>query len=290
MASRPTRPPIQRWRRSTPPRSGRRSIRSSRMFSTSTRRAITPSSAPQAERLARAFWPGPLTLVLPAAPNCRISLLARAGLDTVALRSPVRRNREGAHQSRGQAARGALRQSVGAREPDDGRPCPRRPRRQGRLDSRRRPVPLWSRIDNCRSSRRSASLAASRSDHQGGDRSRARIIDRCARRIANGAQRAGATGVALRSQGRPSPRRRRCQARTRRRSISAGCCPPAARARGSIFRRRETSSRRRRICSPICASSTNGGPARIAVAPIPAHGLGAAINDRLRRAAAPRPG
>lgn len=43
---------------------------------------------PEAERLARAFWPGPLTLVLPAASTCRISLLARAGLDTVAVRSP----------------------------------------------------------------------------------------------------------------------------------------------------------------------------------------------------------
>ena len=32
------------------------------------------------------------------------------------------------------------------------------------------------------------------------------------------------------------------------------------------------------------------GAARIAVAPIPEHGLGAAINDRLRRAAAPRTG
>jgi L-threonylcarbamoyladenylate synthase len=41
-----------------------------------------------AERLARGFWPGPLTLVLPAAPTCRISLLARAGLDSLALRSP----------------------------------------------------------------------------------------------------------------------------------------------------------------------------------------------------------
>jgi L-threonylcarbamoyladenylate synthase len=30
------------------------------------------------------------------------------------------------------------------------------------------------------------------------------------------------------------------------------------------------------------------GAARIAVAPIPEHGVGAAINDRLRRAAAPR--
>jgi L-threonylcarbamoyladenylate synthase len=42
----------------------------------------------EAERLARAFWPGPLTLVLPVASTCRISLLARAGLGSVALRSP----------------------------------------------------------------------------------------------------------------------------------------------------------------------------------------------------------
>jgi L-threonylcarbamoyladenylate synthase len=42
----------------------------------------------EAELLARAFWPGPLTLVLPAASTCRVSLLARAGLDSVALRSP----------------------------------------------------------------------------------------------------------------------------------------------------------------------------------------------------------
>jgi L-threonylcarbamoyladenylate synthase len=41
-----------------------------------------------AERLAARFWPGPLTLVAPVAANCRISLLARAGLDTLALRVP----------------------------------------------------------------------------------------------------------------------------------------------------------------------------------------------------------
>jgi L-threonylcarbamoyladenylate synthase len=42
-----------------------------------------------AERLAARFWPGPLTLVAPAAADCRISLLARAGLDTLALRAPA---------------------------------------------------------------------------------------------------------------------------------------------------------------------------------------------------------
>jgi len=42
----------------------------------------------EAETLAHAFWPGPLTLVLPVASTCRISLLARAGLETAAIRSP----------------------------------------------------------------------------------------------------------------------------------------------------------------------------------------------------------
>jgi len=41
-----------------------------------------------AERLAAAFWPGPLTLVLPRVKNCRLSLLASAGLDTAAVRAP----------------------------------------------------------------------------------------------------------------------------------------------------------------------------------------------------------
>ncbi|WP_144185578.1 L-threonylcarbamoyladenylate synthase [Elioraea rosea] len=42
----------------------------------------------RAERLAAALWPGPLTLVLPCRPRCPVALLARAGLDTVALRVP----------------------------------------------------------------------------------------------------------------------------------------------------------------------------------------------------------
>jgi len=41
-----------------------------------------------AERLAAQFWPGPLTLVLPKAPNCAVAELATAGLDTIAVRVP----------------------------------------------------------------------------------------------------------------------------------------------------------------------------------------------------------
>ena len=43
----------------------------------------------QALALAEAFWPGPLTLVLPQAPNCPVAELATAGLDTVAVRIPA---------------------------------------------------------------------------------------------------------------------------------------------------------------------------------------------------------
>ncbi len=42
----------------------------------------------RAERLAAAFWPGPLTLVLPVAAGGAVCDLARAGLDTVAVRVP----------------------------------------------------------------------------------------------------------------------------------------------------------------------------------------------------------
>jgi L-threonylcarbamoyladenylate synthase len=44
---------------------------------------------PTALALADAFWPGPLTLVVPRAKNCPVSLLASAGLDTLALRIPA---------------------------------------------------------------------------------------------------------------------------------------------------------------------------------------------------------
>ncbi|HLZ73382.1 L-threonylcarbamoyladenylate synthase [Phenylobacterium sp.] len=43
----------------------------------------------RAERLAAAFWPGPLTLVLPIGDEAAVCDLARAGLDTVAVRSPA---------------------------------------------------------------------------------------------------------------------------------------------------------------------------------------------------------
>lgn len=43
----------------------------------------------RARALAERFWPGPLTLVLPRRASCRVDLLAGAGLDTLAVRVPA---------------------------------------------------------------------------------------------------------------------------------------------------------------------------------------------------------
>lgn len=51
------------------------------------RRLGTFSTA--AQKLAEAFWPGPLTLVVPRGTDCPVSLLATAGLDSIALRVPA---------------------------------------------------------------------------------------------------------------------------------------------------------------------------------------------------------
>ena len=45
-----------------------------------------------AHRLAKVFWPGPLTLVLPRRVDCPVALLTGAGLDTLAVRVPAQKD------------------------------------------------------------------------------------------------------------------------------------------------------------------------------------------------------
>lgn len=45
-----------------------------------------------ARSIAAAFWPGPLTMVLPRRSACRVALIAGAGLDTLAVRVPAHRD------------------------------------------------------------------------------------------------------------------------------------------------------------------------------------------------------
>ena len=68
-------------------------------------------------RLAEAFWPGPLTLVAPIRDSGAVCDLARAGLDTVAVRAP--------DHALAQAVLGALRRPIAAPSANrSGRPSP----------------------------------------------------------------------------------------------------------------------------------------------------------------------
>ena len=146
MASRRTRPRTRRSRRSTPPRSGPRSTRSSPMFWTSTAAREHAIFGPEAETLARAFWPGPLTLVLPVASTSRISLLARAGLDTVAIRSPSHETARALIEAAGVPLAAPSANRSGAVSPTTAAHVVSRTRWQGRLDPRWRAMPPWSRV------------------------------------------------------------------------------------------------------------------------------------------------
>ena len=53
---------------------------------TAARRVATLNG--DALKLAKAFWPGPLTLVLPKAATCNVADIATAGLDSIAIRVP----------------------------------------------------------------------------------------------------------------------------------------------------------------------------------------------------------
>ena len=57
-------------------------------FANATQVAAVVDFNEAAEKLARAFWPGALTMVLKRKPDCPVSLLASAGLDTLAVRVP----------------------------------------------------------------------------------------------------------------------------------------------------------------------------------------------------------
>src|SRR6266508_3244597 len=122
-------------------------------------RKIARFDAP-ATALAEAFWPGPLTLVLPKTHACAVADLATAGLDTIAIRilaHPVARD---------------IRKHLGPRLADHRRACAKRPCGADRPDRRWRAGRRRRRIHDCRLLR-CADAAASRRPAARGDRARA---------------------------------------------------------------------------------------------------------------------
>ena len=58
-------------------------------YATATDAFMHVIASDSARLLAKALWPGPLTLVLPRQPHCPVALLAGAGLETLAVRVPA---------------------------------------------------------------------------------------------------------------------------------------------------------------------------------------------------------
>ena len=242
---------------------------------------------PEAETLARAFWPGPLTLVLPVASTCAISLLARAGLDTVGVRSPSHATARALIDAAGVPLAAPSANRSGAVSPTtaahvaadldgrvdwilDGGPC-----RHG----------LESTIVACLADRpqllRPGALTREAIESALGSPvaidSRTRAAPNAPGQLAShyapkaelrlGAASASADEAALDFGG-------------------ALKCGGAARARLDLSPSGDLVEAAAHLFSYLRALD-GAGVARIAVAPIPSEGLGAAINDRLRRAAAP---
>ena len=243
-----------------------------------------------AEKLAAAFWPGPLTLVLKKRAGCPVAELATAGLDSIAVRVPE-------HPVALAHPRRLGRPVVAPSANRSGHVSPTTAQHVmadlgGRIDfivdGGPAPVGVESTIVGCLDRPmllRPGGLPRA-ADRGGAGRALADVADAafdrtrrsrraCSRRTTRRARGCGSTSTA-------SSPARRCWR-------SAPDCRPGRRMPRSCStcRRAAIWSRPRPTCSPICARST-GGVATIAVMPIPHEGLGEAINDRLARAAAPR--
>jgi L-threonylcarbamoyladenylate synthase len=240
----------------------------------------------EAETLARAFWPGPLTLVLPVASSSRISLLARAGLDTVAVRSPSHEVARALIEAAGVPLAAPSANRSGRVSPTtaahvvadldgrvdwilDGGPC-----RYG----------LESTIVACLSSRlqllRPGAITREALESALGSPIDSGVVS----------QTAPSAPGQLVSHYAPKAELRldAAGASSNEAVLDFGdSLKGAAGARLDLSPSGDLIEAASHLFSYLRALDA-AGAMRIAVAPIPAHGLGAAINDRLRRAAAPR--
>jgi L-threonylcarbamoyladenylate synthase len=249
-----------------------------------------------ARRLAEAFWPGALTLVVPRADDCPVSDLATAGLDTVAVRVP---DHDVAHRLLTAVGRPVVAPSANR----SGHVSPTRADDvladlAGRIDAvidggvtRVGVESTIVRVDGgVATILRPGGVTREAIEAVLGATVGNAIAGRCLGRRRRSPARAGHARLALRS-GRGSPSR--CHQRGARRGAAGVRTRPCARQRVG-GRRRDAES------APATSSEAASRLFRclrdldrpdvttIAVAPIPAIGLGEAIRDRLARAAAAR--
>jgi L-threonylcarbamoyladenylate synthase len=232
---------------------------------------------PGAHALAEAFWPGPLTLVAPRRADGAVCDLACAGLDTIGLRAP-------SHPA-ARAVLAAFARPVAAPSANpSGRISPTRA--QHLVDDALPGLALVLDGGPCTIGLESSIVAVL-------PNAPPRLLREGA--IARGALEAivgplqAATGVAVQAPGMLESHY------APRAAVRLDVLAPepdevfiafGAPGRFSLSPRGDLTEAAARLYAVLRAADDVGRA--IAVAPIPDHGLGAAINDRLRRAAAPR--
>ncbi|WP_114946561.1 L-threonylcarbamoyladenylate synthase [Microvirga calopogonii] len=243
-----------------------------------------------ATRLAEAFWPGPLTLVVPIAPSCTISDLARAGLDSVGLRVPAHPLAHALLQGTGRPVAAPSANRSGRVSPTDADHV------LGDLDGRidavldggAAQVGVESTIVSC--------LGGTPRLLRPGGVPREAIEALIGEKLGTGAEAAGSSPLApgmLASHYAP-----RAQVRLNATSIRPGeaallfgpSAPQgveAAQAALNLSKNGDLVEAAAHLFSYLRQLDASGA-ATIAVSPVPETGLGEAINDRLRRAAAER--
>ena len=236
----------------------------------------------EAKALANLFWPGPLSIVVQRAPGCPVSLLASAGLDSIALRVP-------AHPMALDLLKAAERPVVAPSANPSGRISPTSPDHVRRhlkdkvamvLDGGRCRVGVESSVVSF--------LEDGPKLLRHGGLPRGEIEKALGHAIAveTHAARPHAPGQ-LTSHYAPHAELRLNADAPRAGEAYLGFGPLHAHGAWSLSRSGdlvEAAASLFRLLHEIDAT----GVARIAVAPVPHQGLGEAINDRLLRAAAPR--
>jgi L-threonylcarbamoyladenylate synthase len=243
----------------------------------------------RALRLAAAFWPGPLTIVAPVSATCRISLLARAGLDTVALRVP-------GHAIARELIAAAGAPLVAPSANRSGRVSPTRAEHvaadlAGRidwiLDAGPSPLGLESTIVAC--------VGESIRLLRPGAISREALEAALGEKIEEEGETTDAPMAPGLLASHYAPNARLRLNATALRSGEAALDFGGALAKGAAIARLDLSpsgdlnEAAANLFAHLRALDASGA-AVIAAAPIPERGLGVGVNDRLRRAAAPRPG
>lgn len=230
-----------------------------------------------AEQLALAFWPGPLTLVLPLLPDAPVASLVTAGLDTIALRVPAHPAMQGVVRGLG---RGVAAPSANA----SGRLSPTQADHV--LQSLAGRVPLVLDAGACAAGLESSivGVADDRATLLRQGAVPRELIEQAIGRpmaLAQDDAPVAAPGMLL-SHYAPRLPIRLDAASAAAQEFHIGFGPVTGDE--SLSASGDLGEAAARLFDLLHRADASGRTA-IAVAPIPAHGLGAAINDRLRRAA-----